>query len=147
MPQRSNQAFESTLEFVHTRRQLVHQLFGSFQSVVIHAGLLATGATTVASSSPTAFARTCEVLRIGRLPDPWTLDPWTLDRALWHDRNGNGVSERGEVRPVAAWGIAALSTSWRFDAMHPHEIPWSRAGVRFTDGTVRPTWDVVLERM
>lgn len=67
--------------------------------------------------------------------------------ALWHDRNGNGVSERGEVRPVAAWGIAALSTSWRLDATHPHEIPWSPSGVRFTDGTVRPTWDVVLERM
>lgn len=64
--------------------------------------------------------------------------------ALWHDRNANGVSERGEVRPVAAWGIDALSTSWRFDATHPHEIPWSPAGVRFTDGSVRPTFDVVL---
>ena len=31
-------------------------------------------------------------------------------------------------------------------ATHPHEIPWSSAGVRFVDGTVRPTFDVVLRR-
>jgi len=66
--------------------------------------------------------------------------------ALWHDRNRNGVSERGEVRPVSAWRIAALSTAYDFDATHPHEIPWSSAGVRFVDGTVRPTFDVVLRR-
>jgi len=67
--------------------------------------------------------------------------------ALWHDRNCNGVSERGEVRPVAAWGIEALSTAYRFDATHPDEIPWSSAGVRFADGTVRPTFDVVLRNV
>ena len=67
--------------------------------------------------------------------------------ALWHDRNRNGVSERGEVRPVAAWGIEALSTAYRFDATHPDEIPWSSAGVRFADGTVRPTFDVVLREV
>ncbi len=64
--------------------------------------------------------------------------------AVWHDRNRNGVSEHGEVRPVTAWGIAALSTGYDFDATHPHEIPWSSAGVRFSDGTVRPAFDVVL---
>jgi hypothetical protein len=66
--------------------------------------------------------------------------------ALWHDRNRNGVSERGEVRPVAAWGIEALSTAYQFAATHPDEIPWSSAGVRFVDGTVRATFDVVLKR-
>ncbi|MBK9240519.1 MAG: hypothetical protein IPL75_09715 [Acidobacteria bacterium] len=65
---------------------------------------------------------------------------------MWHDRNRNGVSEHGEVRPVTAWGIAALSTGYDLDATHPHEIPWSSAGVRFTDGTVRPTFDVMPRR-
>jgi tetratricopeptide (TPR) repeat protein len=66
--------------------------------------------------------------------------------ALWHDRNRNGISERGEVRPVATWGIEAFSTVYRFDATHPDEIPWSGAGVRFADGTVKATFDVVLRR-
>ena len=64
--------------------------------------------------------------------------------SLWHDRDLDGVSDRGEVRPVTAWGITGLSTRYEFDSTHPLEIPWSRAGVRFADGTVRPTWDVVL---
>jgi hypothetical protein len=67
--------------------------------------------------------------------------------ALWHDRNSNGVSERGEVRPVGEWGIEALSTAYQFDATHPDEIPWSKAGVRFADGTIRPTFDVVLRNL
>lgn len=66
--------------------------------------------------------------------------------ALWHDRNLNGVSDRGEVRPLADWGIVELSTRYEFDAAHPFEIPWSSAGVRFADGTVRPTFDVMLRR-
>lgn len=66
--------------------------------------------------------------------------------ALWHDRNRNGVSQRGDVRPIAAWGIEALTTPCRFAATHPDEIPWSKAGVRYADGTVRATFDVVLRR-
>lgn len=66
--------------------------------------------------------------------------------ALWHDRNQNGTSERGEVRPLADWGIEALSTRYSHDSQHPDEIAWSRAGVRFADGQVRPTFDVVLRR-
>jgi hypothetical protein len=66
--------------------------------------------------------------------------------ALWHDRNSDGISDRGEVRPLAEWGIVELSTDYHYDASHQHEIPWSRAGVVFADGTVRPTFDVVLRR-
>ena len=29
--------------------------------------------------------------------------------AIWHDRNRDGVSDAGEVRPLAAHGIVALS--------------------------------------
>ena len=64
--------------------------------------------------------------------------------SLWHDRNSNAVSERGEVRPVAEWGIVSLSCQYEFDAAHPDEIAFSRRGVTFRDGTSRPTFDLVL---
>ena len=64
--------------------------------------------------------------------------------ALWHDRDRDGVSDAGEVRPVAHHGIAALSTRYEHDANHPDEIAWSRQGVTFASGEVRPTFDLVL---
>lgn len=64
--------------------------------------------------------------------------------ALWHDRNRDGVSDRGEVRPVADHDIVALSTRYEHDAAHPDEIAWSREGVTFNSGEVRPTYDLVL---
>lgn len=64
--------------------------------------------------------------------------------ALWHDRNANGVSERGEVQPLAAWGIVALSTAYEHDPAHPDEIAWSPRGVRLVGGTRRPTYDLIL---
>jgi len=69
--------------------------------------------------------------------------------AIWRDANGNGVSEPGEVGPLAAWNIVELSC----DAAGPgpDEDPklvtaFSPAGVRFADGTTRPTYDIVLQR-
>jgi tetratricopeptide (TPR) repeat protein len=65
--------------------------------------------------------------------------------AIWHDRNSNGASEAGEVRPLASHGIIALSCQYelgdgaRLAAM-------SRAGVRFSDGRTRPTYDVILRQ-
>ena len=64
--------------------------------------------------------------------------------ALWHDRNSNGVSERGEVRPVTDWGIVSLSCVYEFDPTHPDEIAFAPAGVLFRDGTRRPTYDLIL---
>lgn len=134
---------------------------------------LAIGAARSQILRPWSRSRVAEITSTTpgpRTPGPRTQDPglWTLDPhalraldddgdgevrgaelrglALWHDRNRNGVSERGEVRPVTACGIAALSTVYDVDATHPHEIPWSSAGVRFVDGTIRPTFDVVLRR-
>jgi tetratricopeptide (TPR) repeat protein len=63
--------------------------------------------------------------------------------AIWHDRNRNGVSDAGEVRPLAAHGIVALSChsvagdGTRFVALSPH-------GARLADGRTRPTYDVIL---
>jgi tetratricopeptide (TPR) repeat protein len=63
--------------------------------------------------------------------------------AIWHDRNRDGVSDAREVRPLAAYGIVALSCGYvdgdgtRFAAVSPR-------GARFANGTVRPTYDVIL---
>ena len=63
--------------------------------------------------------------------------------AIWHDRNQNGISERGEVRPLASHRIIALSTR--------HEpgdgltvAAHSARGVVFADGTTRPSFDIIL---
>jgi hypothetical protein len=64
--------------------------------------------------------------------------------ALWHDRNANGQSDRGEVRPVADWNIVSLACAYEIDASHPDEIAFSPHGVTFRDGTSRPTFDLVL---
>jgi len=64
--------------------------------------------------------------------------------ALWHDRDRDGVSDKGEVRPAASHGIVALSTRYEHDPHHPDEIAWSRDGVTFSTGEVRATYDLVL---
>jgi tetratricopeptide (TPR) repeat protein len=64
--------------------------------------------------------------------------------ALWHDTNGNGLSDPGEVKPLAEHGIVSLSCKFQRDASHPDKIAYSPAGVTFRDGTTRPTFDLVL---
>jgi len=58
--------------------------------------------------------------------------------ALWQDLNGNGVSEPGEVKPLSAYGIDQLSC--RGENVGPG-LRQSRQGVRFKDGSVRPSYD------
>ncbi|MCC6245519.1 MAG: hypothetical protein IT353_21975 [Gemmatimonadaceae bacterium] len=66
--------------------------------------------------------------------------------SLWRDANGNGVSERGEVRPVSQYAIRALDVRYRRDDQHPDRIAYAPAGVTFADGRTRPTYDLVLHR-
>lgn len=65
--------------------------------------------------------------------------------ALWHDRNGNGKSEPGEVKPLAEYGVVALSCRSEKHPGRP-EVRYSLSGVRFQDGTTRPSYDLMLER-
>jgi len=58
--------------------------------------------------------------------------------ALWHDRNANGASEPGEVRPVTAYGIEALSYAHERAAA---EFWMSPRGVTFSDGRTWATYD------
>lgn len=67
---------------------------------------------------------------------------WGL--AVWHDANGNGICDAGEVRALASWGIVALSCRYQIDAAHPDKIAFSPQGVTLADGTTQPTFDAVL---
>jgi hypothetical protein len=58
--------------------------------------------------------------------------------ALWQDVNGNGISEPGEVKPLASYGIVQLSC--RGEKAGPG-LRQSLQGVRYKDGSVRPTYD------
>ena len=64
--------------------------------------------------------------------------------AIWRDVNKNGISESGEVFTLAYWGITAISCEYARDSNTKHQIAWSACGVTFKDGTIRPTYDIVL---
>jgi hypothetical protein len=64
--------------------------------------------------------------------------------AIWQDLNGNGVCERGDVKPLSEWGIVALSCRYVRDAQRPDRIAYSPRGVFFRDGFSRPTYDIIL---
>jgi hypothetical protein len=57
--------------------------------------------------------------------------------AVWQDRNGNGISDPGEVVPVASRGIIeiAVTPGPGKDAL------WNAAGIRWKDGRQSPTYD------
>jgi len=63
--------------------------------------------------------------------------------AVWHDVNRDGISDPGEVRPLEAHGIVALSCRYA-----PGDgllvAARSPAGVRLRDGRTRATYDVIL---
>jgi len=64
--------------------------------------------------------------------------------AIWQDLNGDGVCDPGEVKPLSAWGIVALSCRCSRDPEHPDRILHSPRGVVFRDGSTRPTYDIIL---
>jgi hypothetical protein len=64
--------------------------------------------------------------------------------AIWQDLNCNGNCERGEVRPLADWGIVALSCQYAQDDARPEPIAYSPRGVFFCDGSNRSTYDLII---
>ena len=60
--------------------------------------------------------------------------------AAWCDRDGNGVSDPGEVRPLADLGIASLAVAAESHALDD-VAAWSPKGLTLIDGRVLPTWD------
>jgi hypothetical protein len=65
--------------------------------------------------------------------------------ALWRDANGNGVADPGEVKPLSAYGIVAISCKWQTLNPHADKIAFSPNGVVFQDGKTRPSFDLVLK--
>jgi len=66
--------------------------------------------------------------------------------AVWQDLNSNGVSEPGEVRPLAAADIVALAVTGQRSG-DPDVAAWARRGVQFRDGSWSATWDLVLHNI
>jgi tetratricopeptide (TPR) repeat protein len=64
--------------------------------------------------------------------------------AIWHDANGNGVCDPGEVRPLSDYGIVAIDCRSQRDPNHPDRIYFAPRGVILRDGTSRPTFDIIL---
>ncbi|MCO5052637.1 MAG: hypothetical protein M9920_10065 [Verrucomicrobiae bacterium] len=58
--------------------------------------------------------------------------------ALWQDGNNNGVSDPGEVLPLAHYGITGIQTTGR---VFNTTTKWNSHGVTLKDGTTRPTYD------
>ncbi|WP_309708017.1 hypothetical protein [Armatimonas sp.] len=70
-------------------------------------------------------------------------DGWLTGRelsglALWFDRNQNGVSNPGEVVPIAQTPVAGLATT---ATSEESGSPRNAAGLRMRDGSTLPTWD------
>ena len=65
--------------------------------------------------------------------------------AIWQDLNGNGLSDRGEVKPLAEWGIVAISCRYVLDTNRSDRMAYSPRGVFFRDGSNRPTYDIILQ--
>jgi len=74
--------------------------------------------------------------------DGWLRGAELAGLALWRDADRDGVSDPGEVRPLAAWQVTGLSCAAE---THASGIPWSPSGVELADGSLRPSFDLVLE--
>lgn len=53
---------------------------------------------------------------------------------IWRDADQDGVSDEGEVAPLAAWGVHSLG-------VRAVDGRWCADGVERSDGRLRPTWD------
>ena len=64
--------------------------------------------------------------------------------AVWRDENADGVSQPGEVRSLASFGIVELSTRHVVEDEDDDVLAHAPNGVRFSDGSTRTTYDVLL---
>lgn len=62
--------------------------------------------------------------------------------AVWRDATGNGISEPGEVVPLATVGVTGLAVRATTTA---EGCPAHPQGVRFRDGRVLPSYDWIAE--
>ena len=65
--------------------------------------------------------------------------------AIWQDAGQAGVCEKGEVKPLSAYGIVAVSCRYERDRRDPDRVACSPKGMTFRNGTTRPTYDLILQ--
>ncbi|NNE93597.1 MAG: hypothetical protein HKN23_18265 [Verrucomicrobiales bacterium] len=68
--------------------------------------------------------------------DGWLTGEELRGMALWHDRNGNAISDPGEVRDVRSCGVKAIAVNPEAGA----ELQ-NRTGVRLRDGSATASYD------
>jgi hypothetical protein len=64
-----------------------------------------------------------------------------LGLAIWNDKNGNGISDPGEVIPLEALGICEISCHC---ILEENGVHWNPRGVTFVDGRARATYDWIV---
>jgi hypothetical protein len=64
--------------------------------------------------------------------------------AIWQDIDCDGVSDRGEVKSLMEWGIVGISCRYVRDGKHPDGIAYSPRGIYFRNGSIRPSYDLIL---
>jgi hypothetical protein len=74
--------------------------------------------------------------------DGWLSGEELKGLAVWVDRNGNGVSDAGEVMSVESMGVEGISARW---TATEGASPMNRMGIRLKDGRVVGSWDWVVE--
>ena len=72
--------------------------------------------------------------------DGWLAGRELRGMALWFDRNGNGVSDPGEVTPIERTSVDALAVC---ATGLESGSPVNPRGLRLKDGALLPTWDWV----
>lgn len=78
--------------------------------------------------------------------DGYLSGPELTGLALWQDLNSDGISQQHEVRTLAQWGITKLSCHYTLTGAGPECQALAPQGVWFADGTVRPTYDLILRQ-
>jgi len=74
--------------------------------------------------------------------DGWLSGDELKGLAVWIDRNGNGVSDAGEVMSVESMGVTGISARWNETE---GASPMNRMGIRLRDGRVVGSWDWVAD--
>ncbi|MGC4045426.1 MAG: hypothetical protein QM758_16670 [Armatimonas sp.] len=72
--------------------------------------------------------------------DGWLSGKELKGLALWQDRNSNGISDPGEVTPIEATNVAAISVN---STGTDGGFTSNSQGLRLKNGSVLPTWDWV----
>lgn len=74
--------------------------------------------------------------------DGWLAGEELRGLAGWRDRNGDGLSQRGEVVPLETLGVRGLATE---ATGHDGDHPVHRSGLRLEGGRTLPLWDWLAE--